>query len=144
MKAYATKRSAKRARISGTSGHGSNTTQNLHSDKVMNAFRQQNKISFAARLNQMDEDSRREYDALCHVPLENDSVNMNNMDWEDLEQMDPFDISAMLDGEIPIDLSHAGGEFYEMVEAHMGHTHRYISPHISYAFNTFFSQEARC
>jgi hypothetical protein len=119
MKAYTTKRTAKRARISGTSSHGSNTTQKLHSNKVMDVFRLQNKMAFTARLSQMDEDSRKEYDTLWNVSLEDDSVDMGNMDWEDEERTDPIDISAVLDGEIPIDLSHAGGEFYEMVEAQM-------------------------
>jgi hypothetical protein len=90
----------------------------------MDAFRLQNKMAFTARLNQMDENSRKEYDTLWNVPLEDDSVNMDNMDWEDEERTDPIDISAVLDGEIPIDLSHAGGEFYEMVEAQMSENQR--------------------
>jgi hypothetical protein len=81
-------------------------------------------MALTARLNQMDEDSRREYDKLCGIPLETDSVNMDNMDWEDEEGTASVDISAVLDGEIPIDLSHAGGEFYEMVEAHMSQNQR--------------------
>lgn len=128
MKAYTTKRTSKRARISGTSSNGLNTTQNLHSNRGKDAFRLKNKTAFTARLNQMDEDSRREYAKLCHVPLETDGVNTDSMDWEDEGGLEPVDISAVLDGETPIDLSHAGGEFYEMVEAHMSQNQRYIFP----------------
>jgi len=135
MKAYSLKRSAKRARISGTSSHGLSTTQSFHSDKVMDVFRLKNKIAHKHRLSQMDEDSRREYVQLC----ETDSVNMDDMAWEDAEGMEPIDISAVLDGEVPIDLSHAGGEFYDMVEAHMGLTQRQVLPRNTSNFYLNFS-----
>jgi hypothetical protein len=114
MKAYTTKRSAKRARVSGTSSHGFSTTQNLHSDKVMDVFR--------LKIRQID------------------SVNMDDMAWEDAEGMDPIDISAVLDGEVPINLSHAGGEFYDMVEAHMGITQRQVFPHNTSNFYLHFTE----
>jgi len=78
MKAYTMKQSGKRARISGTSTQGLNITQKLHSNQGMNAFRLQNKTALNVRLNLMDEDSRREYDAICHLPLEADSVDMDS------------------------------------------------------------------
>jgi len=50
----------------------------------------------------LDCKTRKEYDTLWNVSLEDDSVDMGNMDWEDEERTDPIDISAVLDGEIPI------------------------------------------
>ena len=90
----------------------------------MNTFRMENQQAFTHRLYQMDEESRREYDTLFHAQLGTDSVDMDKMDWEDEEGSDPIDISAVLDGETALDLSHAGGEFYEMVEAHMSQNQR--------------------
>lgn len=64
----------------------------------------------------MDEEKRREFDQFREMPLLIDDEG-----WVDVEDDEggAMDVDEVLAGNVGIDLSHAGGEFHQLVEEHL-------------------------
>ena len=69
----------------------------------------QGKQILADRVAAMDEQERQAYDQLSELPAPQED------EWEDIQDV-AMDIDQVLDGTNPVELSHEGGEFYELVE----------------------------
>lgn len=100
-------------RLCGTSANKLKASGKVLSPSECHLFHTRGEQDLANRLLSMNEDERRSFDYLRD---RSSGPSFREDDaWVD-EPDDSMDIDHVLDGTKPVDLSHEGGEFYEMVE----------------------------
>ena len=100
-------------RLCGTSANKLKASGKVLSPSECQLFHTRGEQDLANRLLSMNEDERRSFDYLRD---RSSGPSFREDDaWVD-EPDDSMDIDHVLDGTKPVDLSHEGGEFYEMVE----------------------------
>jgi hypothetical protein len=77
-------------------------------------FHERGEQDLAGRMLSMDDQERRTFDYLRERSPS--PPNREEDAWIDEPDNDTMDIDQVLDGTIPVDLSHEGGEVYEMIE----------------------------
>jgi hypothetical protein len=100
-------------RLCGTSANKLKASGKVLSPSESHLFHTRGEHDLANRLLSMDEDERQAFDYL----RDGSPVSSFREDdaWVDVPD-DFMDIDHVLDGTNPVDLSHGGGEFHEMVE----------------------------
>lgn len=78
----------------------------------------------------MDEDERAAFDAARDIPENHD---------DDFVTDDEIDINDVLDGRTQIDLSHAGGEFQDIIDEELQKTSSYVYPSLLNYLFTFLT-----
>jgi len=70
------------------------------------------------RLSNMDNAQQKELEALweIHCPVERDEDGDDT--WETVDDFQPMDVDQVLHDEASIDLSHAGGEFHDILDSY--------------------------
>ena len=101
-------------RIGGTSARGKPHTGAILTASERRKFHDRGEQDLAARIEMMDEQQRQAFDYLREfspaAPAREDDG------WVDVDDEESMDIDMVLDGTNPVDLSHEGGEFCDLVE----------------------------
>ena len=101
----------RRFRIGGTTAKGKPHTGSIMTPLDRRNFHDRGEQDLANRILLMDEQQREAFDHLREfVPYREDDA------WVDVDDDDPMDIDLVLDGTNPVDLSHEGGEFCDLVD----------------------------
>ena len=101
------------ARTHGIRFYGTSSSSKKASGKIMaplaawKLYNQGNQ-ALADCVTAMDEEERQAYDQLSELPGPQEDDG-----WEDIKDV-AMDIDQILDGTNPVELSHEGGEFYEL------------------------------
>ena len=110
----------RKLRVCGTDAAGESTSKTLNAHGVQH-FRAMEEKEKADRHLAMDDTMREAYERLRNqLP----STENDEFEWEDVADSG-VDLANLLDGNIPIDLSHQGGEFYAAVRDELRPT-RYV------------------
>lgn len=104
----------KGARICGTLSNNKKSSGKILTPSQSLKFRQCGEQDLVDRMLTMSEDERQTFDRLRET------------EWIDVPY-DAMDLDSILDGSAVVDLSHEGGEFYELVE-HCVETSSTLSP----------------
>ena len=100
----------KGVRLCGTSSSSVKSTGRIMTSSQSLKFRERGEQDLADRMLAMDEEERQTFDHLREP-----EPTAAEDDWLDVPY-DAMDVDSSLDGTAMVDLSHEGGEFYELVE----------------------------
>jgi hypothetical protein len=93
----------KGVRICGTSSNNKKSTGKILTPSQSLKFRQRGEQDLVDRMLTMSEEERQAFD------------HLREPEWFDVPH-DAMDLDSILDGSAVVDLSHEGGEFYELVQ----------------------------
>ena len=97
----------KGTRICGTSSNGVKYSGRVMTPSQALKYRERGQEDLADHMLTMDDAQRQKFDHLRELEA--------NDDWQD-EPYNAMDVDSILEGTAVVDLSHEGGEFYELVE----------------------------
>ena len=107
-------RNRRAVRLCGTSAKNAKASGKIMSVSQSHKFHERGEQDLADHMLSMDDEERRTFDYLRErspgPPIRDEDA------WMDEPDGDAMNIDHILDGTKPVDLSHEGGEFYEMIE----------------------------
>jgi hypothetical protein len=101
-------------RLCGTASNYKKASGKILTPSESRKFHDRGEQDLADRVLSMDNEEHEAFDHL-REDFPAAPVRVDDEDWEDVFG-DAMDIGGVLDGTNPINLSHEGGEFYELVE----------------------------